>query len=135
MFRDRFIGFPWNPLGGSQVDNIPFARIAEVTGVYGLSFAVMLVNCAFVAGLLLYGRRSSNLLISATAAAIALQMGFFAKPEAFPASKEAVLIQENVPVLDPAQWTPQYFDHTVGELAQLSVSMQKQSHSRLKIRV
>ncbi len=129
IFRDRVIGFPWNPLGGSQVDNIPFARIAEVTGVYGLSFAVVLVNCAFVAGLLLYGRRRTNLLISATAAALALQMGIFAKPDAFPVSKEAVLVQENVPVLDPAQWTPQYFDHTLGELAQLSVSSQKQAHS------
>jgi apolipoprotein N-acyltransferase len=129
IFRDRVIGFPWNPLGGSQVDNIPFARIAEVTGVYGLSFAVVLVNCAFVAGLLLYGRRRTNLLISATAAALALQMGIFAKPDAFPVSKQAVLVQENVPVLDPSQWTPQYFDHTVGELAQLSVSSQKQAHS------
>ncbi|SRR6266849_6621528 len=129
LFRDRVIGFPWNPLGGSQVDNIPFARIAEVTGVYGLSFAVMLVNCAFVAGLLLYGRRRTNLLISATAAAIALQLGIFAKPDAFPASKQAVLVQENVPVLDPAQWTPQYYDQTVGELAQLSVGARKQTHS------
>jgi apolipoprotein N-acyltransferase len=129
LFRDRVIGFPWNPLGGSQVDNIPFARIGEVTGVYGLSFAVMLVNCAFVAGLLLFGRRRTNLLISAAAAAIALQMGVFAKPDAFPAGKEAILVQENVPVLDPAQWTPQYFDHTVGELAQLSVSTHKQSQS------
>ncbi len=53
FFRDRMTGVPWNPLGGSQVDNIPFARIAQTTGVYGLSFAVMLVNCAFVAALLL----------------------------------------------------------------------------------
>lgn len=129
LFRDRVIGFPWNPLGGSQVDNIPFARIAEVTGVYGLSFAVVLVNCAFVAGLLLFGRRRTNLLISATAAAIALQMGFFAKADAFPTSKEAVLVQQNVPVLDPAQWTPQFFDQTIGELAQISVTSQKQAHS------
>ena len=129
LFRDRVIGFPWNPLGGSQIDNIPFARIAEVTGVYGLSFAVVLVNCAFVAGMLLFGRRRTNLLISATAATIALQMGFFAKPDAFPVSKEAVLVQENVPVLDPAQWTPQFFDHTVGDLAQLSVTTRKQSPS------
>src|SRR5260370_32074692 len=53
FFRDRVTGVPWQPLGGAQVDNIPFARISQVTGVYGLSFAVMLVNCAFVAALLL----------------------------------------------------------------------------------
>jgi len=120
-FRDRVTGVPWLPLGSAQIDNVPFARIAEVTGVYGLSFAVMLVNCAFVAGLLLYGRRRINLLISATAAAIALQMGVFAKAEQFPETKQALLVQENVPVLDPAQWTPQLYDQTIGSLGQLSV--------------
>src|SRR5262249_39701381 len=78
--RDRVTGVPWQPLGGAQVDNIPFARIGEVTGVYGLSFAVMLVNCAFVAALLLQGRRRTHLLVSATAAALALPLGVLAPP-------------------------------------------------------
>ena len=128
-FRDRVTGVPWLPLGSAQVDNVPFARIAEVTGIYGLSFAVMLVNCAFVAGLLLYGRRRKNLLISATAAAIALQMGYFAKAEIFPATKEALLVQENVPVLDPVQWTPEVYDQTIGSLAQISVQQNRRSSS------
>jgi apolipoprotein N-acyltransferase len=121
LFRDRVTGVPWQPLGGAQVDNIPFARISEITGVYGLSFAVMLVNCAFAAALLLYGRRRLNLLISAAAAAIALQMGVFAKPAPLPANKEAVLVQANIPVLDRNQWTPQFFDNMIAELARLSV--------------
>jgi apolipoprotein N-acyltransferase len=128
-FRDRVTGVPWLPLGSAQVDNVPFARIAEVTGIYGLSFAVMLVNCAFAAGLLLYGRRRTNLLISATAAAIALQMGYFAKPELFPATREALLVQENVAVLDPVQWTPQLYDQTIGSLAQISVQQNRPSSS------
>jgi len=129
LARDRIIGMPWNPLGGAQVDNVPFARIAEVTGVYGLSFAVMLVNCAFVAGMLLFGRRRLNLLISASAAAIALQMGVFAKQEPFPSSKQAVLVQENVPILDPATWTPQFYDQTIGSLEQLSVAYSKETQA------
>ena len=32
FFRDRITGFPWNLLGGSQVDNIPFARICPDHG-------------------------------------------------------------------------------------------------------
>ncbi|MGC2695857.1 MAG: apolipoprotein N-acyltransferase [Candidatus Angelobacter sp.] len=121
FFRDRITGVPWNPLGNSQIDNIPFARIAQTTGVYGLSFAVMLVNCAFVAALLLVGKRRKNLLISAAAAAIALQIGIFAKPEPFPATQQAVLVQENVPLLDQPEWTPRYFDQTIADLVQLSV--------------
>jgi apolipoprotein N-acyltransferase len=124
-FRDRVTGVPWLPLGSAQVDNVPFARIAEVTGIYGLSFAVMLVNCAFVAGLLLFGKRRKNLLVSATAAAIALQMGVFAKAELFPATKEALLVQENVAVLDPVQWTPQLYDQTIAALAQVSVQQSR----------
>jgi apolipoprotein N-acyltransferase len=125
LMRDRIIGVPWNPLGGSQVDNIPFARIAQTTGVYGLSFAIMLVNCAFVAALLLYGQRRKNLLISAVAAAIALQIGVFAKPAPFVATQQAVLVQENVPLLDQPEWTPRYFDQTISSLARLSVDASK----------
>jgi apolipoprotein N-acyltransferase len=121
FFRERVTGVPWNPLGNSQIDNIPFARIAQTTGVYGLSFAVMLVNCAFVAALLLWGKRRKNLLISAAAAAIALQIGVFAKPEPFTTTQQAVLVQENVPLLDQSEWTPSYFDQTTADLVQLSV--------------
>jgi apolipoprotein N-acyltransferase len=120
FFRDRVTGVPWQPLGGAQVDNVPFSAISQLTGVYGLSFAVMLVNCAFAAALLLVGRRRINLLISAAAAAIALQMGVFAGPPPFPTSKEAVLVQGNVPVLDAA-WPRPFYEQTLSALAQLSI--------------
>ena len=102
LFRDRVIGDPWNPLGGAQINNIPFARMAQVAGVYGLSFAVMLVNCALVAAVLLRGQRRKNLLVSTAAAAIALQIGVFAKPAPFTPTHQAVLMQENVPLAGPA---------------------------------
>jgi apolipoprotein N-acyltransferase len=120
FFRDRVIGVPWEPLGNAQVDNIPFAHIAQFTGVYGLSFAVMLVNSAFTAGFLLFGRRRKNLLIAATAAAIALQIGVFARPAPSPTTQKAVLLQENAPILD-RQWTPQEFDQLIAQLSQMSV--------------
>ncbi len=121
FFRERVVGVPWNPLGNAQVDNIPFSRIAEVTGVYGLSFAIVLVNCAFVAGLLLHGRRRTNLLISALAAAVTLQIGVFVKPDPFPANRQAVMVQQNVPVLENCDWTPAFFDRMVTEFTQMSV--------------
>jgi apolipoprotein N-acyltransferase len=121
LARDRLIGVPWNPLGGAQIDNIPFARIAQTAGVYGLSFAVMLVNCALVAALLLRGQRRKNLLVSTLAAAVALQIGVFAKPPAFAATHQALLVQENIPLLDQPEWTPRYFDQTISELVKLSV--------------
>jgi apolipoprotein N-acyltransferase len=129
FFRDRITGFPWNLLGGSQVDNVPFARIAQTTGVYGLSFAIMLVNCAFVAALLLYGKRRKNLMISAVAAAIALQIGVLAKPAPIPATHQAVLVQANAPVLNQPEWTPRYFDQTISDLVRISVEAAKPRRS------
>lgn len=37
-------GFPWASLGYSQYLNLPFIQMADLTGVYGLSFIILLVN-------------------------------------------------------------------------------------------
>jgi len=37
-------GFPWANLGYSQYLNLPFIQMAEITGAYGPSFVILLVN-------------------------------------------------------------------------------------------
>ncbi len=37
-------GFPWALLGYSQYKTLPSVQIADITGVYGVSFVIMLVN-------------------------------------------------------------------------------------------
>ncbi len=41
-----FTGFPWVLLGYSQKPFLYFTQIADITGVYGISFAVIVVNIA-----------------------------------------------------------------------------------------
>ena len=41
-------GFPWALLGYSQYLNLPVIQIADITGVWGVSFLVMVVNVAIV---------------------------------------------------------------------------------------
>jgi apolipoprotein N-acyltransferase len=41
-------GFPWALLGYSQYLNLPMIQIADITGVWGVSFLVMLANAALV---------------------------------------------------------------------------------------
>lgn len=41
-----FTGFPWESLGYSQYLNLPLIQMAEYTGVYGVSFVLMLVNAS-----------------------------------------------------------------------------------------
>ncbi|HEC24564.1 MAG TPA: apolipoprotein N-acyltransferase [bacterium] len=37
-------GFPWENLGFSQYLNLPFIQISNITGVFGLSFIIVLIN-------------------------------------------------------------------------------------------
>ncbi|MBI4886325.1 MAG: apolipoprotein N-acyltransferase [Acidobacteria bacterium] len=51
-----FGGFPWVPLGNSQVTVLPVAQLASLTGVYGLSALVVVVNAAIAFALVASGR-------------------------------------------------------------------------------
>jgi apolipoprotein N-acyltransferase len=52
LARTRVTGFPWDLLGTAQVDNISLGRITTLTGVYGVSFEIILVNVALAAAFL-----------------------------------------------------------------------------------
>lgn len=39
-----FTGFPWAILGYSQYKNLPIIQIADIVGVYGVSFLIVMVN-------------------------------------------------------------------------------------------
>ena len=46
-----FTGLPWNLVGSSQWPVLPLIQIAEFTGVYGVSFLVVMVNLSLAFGL------------------------------------------------------------------------------------
>jgi apolipoprotein N-acyltransferase len=121
LARTRITGFPWNLLGISQVDNIPLTRIATVTGVYGLSLEIMLVNAAFAAAFLVRRSRRKVLVIASVAAAAVLQAGRLINPPALPADHTAVLLQQNLPVGGADAWTKSAFESTLQEFTQLSL--------------
>ena len=107
-----FGGFPWVPLGNSQVTVLAVAQVASVFGVYGLSALVALVNAAIAFTLLSTGRSR----IIAGAATVALLVGIAAwgswRVSEGSLTREGTtlrvgLIQGNVPQSEKLNPTPQ----------------------------
>ena len=119
LARTRVTGFPWNLLGIAQVDNVALCRIAGWTGVYGISFEIVLVNIALVATFLVPRGKRGTMLVAALAAAAVLQAGTLVEAPDAKADHAALLVQQNVPVT--ANWTPIYFQQTLNELTELTV--------------
>jgi len=127
LARTRITGFPWDLLGIAQVDNVPLARIATVTGVYGLSLEIMVVNTALAAAFVIRGetgRRSKRvrLLLATAVAVVVLQGGRWISPPPAPADHSARLVQANVPILQGSDWTKEYFEGTVRDLSLISLN-------------
>lgn len=119
LARTRITGFPWNLLGVAQVDNAALCRIAGWTGVYGISFEIVLVNVALAAAFLVPRPKRGAMLAAALAAAAVLQAGRLIEAPPAKADHVAVLVQQNIPVV--ADWTPAYFHETLSDLVNLSV--------------
>jgi apolipoprotein N-acyltransferase len=118
LARERVTGFPWNLLGTAQVDNISLSRITTWTGVYGVSFEIMLVNVAVAAAFLVPRKKRATLLLAALAAAAVLQAGRLVDAPAIPADHAALLVQENIPVDE--NWTRNTFERTLRDLTDLT---------------
>ena len=94
-----FSGFGWALLGYSQYLNLPFIQIADKTGVWGVSFIIMMVNVT-IFKLLKDGLKKTGLVILVTVMILGstLFYGYF-KLEEEPFSKELLVsvIQGNIP--------------------------------------
>jgi apolipoprotein N-acyltransferase len=127
LARTRVTGFPWDLLGTAQVDNISLSRISTWTGVYGMSFEIMLVNVALAAAFLVPRKKRATLLIASLAAAAVLQAGRLVDAPAIPADRAALLMQENIPVDE--NWTRDTFERTLHDLTDFSVKAVASSSS------
>ncbi len=119
LARTRVTGFPWLLFGISQVDNIALSRIAAWTGVYGISFEIVLVNVALAAAFLIPRQKRGAMFAAALAAAAVLQAGRLVEAPPANADRSALLVQQNIPV--SADWSPGYFQQTLSDLTSLSV--------------
>jgi apolipoprotein N-acyltransferase len=91
-----FTGFPWGLLGASQYKNIPFLQLASITGVYGLSFVMVLFQSLIVFAAI--SKKKPIVLSLSLLMVLAFHLsGFLALKEAAPSEETftAALIQGN----------------------------------------
>lgn len=121
LARTRITAFPWELLGYSQTANFALTRIATLAGVYGLSFEILLVNSVFAAAFLAPRAPRKRLLVAACVAAVILQAGQLMAPPRAAADHTALLVQPDIPILEGAMWTKEYFQGTLRDLTALSL--------------
>jgi apolipoprotein N-acyltransferase len=118
LLRTYVVSFPWDLLGNAQIDNTSLVRLAAVTGVYGISFEIALVNAAFAAAFLVRVGRRRTMMAAAITAAVVLQSTALAKFDRIPADRTARLVQLNLPLND--EWTPANYPGRLQTLVDLS---------------
>jgi apolipoprotein N-acyltransferase len=124
LARTRITGFPWELLGYAQTGNFALTRIATLTGVYGLSFEIVLVNSVFAAAFLAprgAKERRKWILVAACGAAMLLQAGQLLAPPPVKADRVALLVQPNIPIQAGEMWTKEYFQGTLRDLTAMSL--------------
>jgi len=113
-------GFPWCLTGYVLIDNTSLAQIATFTGVYGLSFLVVLINASITG--LFFRSKPSLLCLPVTLVFLGVLMWVGTKPLDTDHTGEAHarLVQTHIPLDHP--WDPQSQSRLLEELIELSLS-------------
>src|SRR5215469_15011409 len=102
LARARITGLPWDLLGVAQVDNPLLTRLAPITGAYGLSFVIALVNALWLVRIQIRERRFTRLALTIAGVVIIVLYVFGLRrihaSRATHASATAMLVQENLEV-------------------------------------
>ncbi len=124
-----FSGFPWELLGYSQYLTLPLVQIADITGVYGVSFLIVLVNAAVYRLLETFLERNWNPVKKEVLAAVLLLVlstayGYWRLAGMSPQNKEGspiriALIQGNIP--QDVKWEPKFQEETVKTYVDLTL--------------
>jgi apolipoprotein N-acyltransferase len=106
-----FSGFPWSLLGYSQYKTLPVIQIADITGVYGVSFLIVLVNTA-VAGIILDRRKIAGIAAATLLMALVLGYGYarLSAPDG-PGRITISVVQGNIE--QDKKWDPAYQQETI----------------------
>ena len=114
-----FSGFPWSLLGYTQYRALPVVQIADITGVYGVSFLIVLVNAA-LAELIMDKKKYPGLVIAL--AVILFVLGYGSVKLQLPGQQRAGIkisvMQGNIE--QDKKWDPAYQAETMAVYKKLT---------------
>jgi apolipoprotein N-acyltransferase len=119
-------GFPWANLGHSQYLNLAFIQMADITGVYGLSFVIVLVNAAIYSAISQRSKRAApirDVTLAAMLILVFLTYGYWRKSSVdHEISKQPALqiglVQGNID--QSVKWDPSFQKETMAIYDRLS---------------
>lgn len=102
LARARITGLPWDLLGIAQIDNSALTRLAPITGAYGLSFVIALVNALWLIRIEIRERRHTRLVLTAVGVVLVVLyvvgVRRIAVRPRYSATATATLVQQNLEV-------------------------------------
>ena len=119
-----FTGFPWASLGYTQYRTLPLIQIADITGVYGVSFLIVLLNVfLFQLWRWVRGKDGATCPFIATAQLFLLLLtllyGFVSlNRDDTGKNVKVALAQGNIP--QDVKWNPSFLEETVAIYERLS---------------
>lgn len=119
-------GFPWASLGYSQYRILPLIQVADITGVYGLSFLIVLANSVVYLAVRRVRRGTGTMACIGGSAAVFLALlvvvllygSFRLRHEQTGAPLQVALIQGNID--QGIKWNPAFMEETLSIYARLS---------------
>lgn len=122
-----FTGFPWENLGYSQYANYYLVQLADITGVYGISFVIVFINALLFEALSNSGNRRVLIRLAVSGCIIMglvysyglLRVNHVQKAESEAKSMKVLLVQGNIE--QDVKWNPRYQLETVSIYRNLSL--------------
>jgi apolipoprotein N-acyltransferase len=119
-----FTGFPWALLGYTQYRALPVIQISDITGVYGISFLIVLVNAAF-AHYIIDRRRYGGIIIALLALVFVLGYGYLRLERSSNTAGGVTIAVVQGNIEQDKKWDPAYQAETIGVYRRLTLDALK----------
>lgn len=118
-----FTGFGWACLGYSQCSSLPIIQMADITGVYGISFIIVMVNIAIFLTIKSQKEREGatdfSMILAMVIVFMCLGYGFFRMNNIFTGDKITVgVVQGNIP--QDEKWDDTFRDSIISKYVSLT---------------